>query len=293
MTLPASGTTPGNNATETYISDANYNFLIDFLKNQSGLALKGDKKYLLESRLVPIARKHSIPQLDKLVEKLKLPTGTSLLKEVIEEMATHETFFFRDMKPFNHFKKILPELIKKKEAAKSIRIWCAACSSGQEPYSLAMILDEFKSKMPGYRIELYATDLSEKIMSKAKEGIYSQFEVQRGLPTPYLIKHFVQKGTDWHISEELKKMITFKTNNLLKYSAGLGKFDIIFCRNVLFYFDKDDKQRIFADMVKYSLPHAVMYLGGAESVMGYTDAFKPVPGISGVFELNSDDTIIT
>ena len=214
-----------------------YDYLRKLLKERSGLVLSADKQYLVESRLLPLARKIGAAHLSDLVIKLKGPGAEPLIVDVVEAMTTNESFFYRDKIPFDHFRDfVVPSLLKARAAQRRIRIWCAAASTGQEPYSLAMILKEMAAQVAGWRIEIIATDLSHEVLEKARAGLYSQFEVQRGLPIQMLMKYFTQAGETWQISPEIKAMVQYRPLNLLSDFGHLGNFDIIFCRNVLIYF---------------------------------------------------------
>ena len=222
-----------------------YEYLRKLLKDHSGLDLSADKQYLIESRLLPLSRKSGLPGISELVQKMKAGSP-ALVAQVVEAMTTNETFFFRDKVPFDHFRdSIMPEILKARAARKSIRIWCAAGSTGQEPYSLAMCLKEMSAALAGWRVEIIATDLSQEVLEKSKAGIYSQFEVQRGLPIQLLVKYFKQNGELWQINPEIRAMVQHRQLNLLHDFSQLGTFDVIFCRNVLIYFDQDTKINIF------------------------------------------------
>ncbi|MBT5659389.1 MAG: protein-glutamate O-methyltransferase [Rhodospirillaceae bacterium] len=269
-----------------------FQFISKMLKAASGLILTEEKSYLLESRLMPVARKHSLPDLDALVAELKSGLKKELAEEVVEAMTTNESFFFRDVKPFDQFRDIvLPNLLASRASTKKIRIWCAACSSGQEPYSLAMILNEEKAKMPGWSYEILATDISLEIIDKAKTGYYSQFEVQRGLPIQLLMKYFNQEGDKWKIDPILAKNINFKFFNLLNDPSIHGKFDVVFCRNVLIYFEQETKKEVLEKIAKQIPGDGVLYLGGAETVIGITDKFQPVAGQRGLYNLTGQENL--
>ena len=261
-----------------------YEFLRKLLKDRSGLDLSADKQYLVESRLVPLARKAGLPGIPDLVAKMK-GGAEALTVEVVEAMTTNETFFYRDKIPFDHLREtILPMLQQSRASRKTLRIWSAACSTGQEPYSIAMLLKEKAAALAGWRIEIVATDLSQEVLEKSKAGIYSQFEVQRGLPIQLLVKYFTQIGELWQISSELRGMVQHKQLNLLQDFSHLGKFDVIFCRNVLIYFDQDTKINIFDRMAKIIEPDGMLMLGAAESVVGITDAFRPMADKRGLYQ---------
>ncbi|MDR3466678.1 MAG: protein-glutamate O-methyltransferase CheR [Xanthobacteraceae bacterium] len=264
-----------------------YEYLRKLLKDRSGLVLSADKQYLVESRLVPLARKANLGGITELVAKMK-SGAEALVVDVVEAMTTNETFFFRDKVPFDHFRDtIIPKLVQARGARKSLRIWCAAGSTGQEPYSLAMAIKEMGSLLSGWRVEILATDLSAEVQEKSKAGIYSQFEVQRGLPIQLLVKYFKQVGEMWQINADIRAMVQHRQLNLLHDFSSLGVFDVIFCRNVLIYFDQDTKITVFNRLVKVMEPDAFLVLGAAETVVGLTDAFKPYPDCRGLYSPNA------
>jgi chemotaxis protein methyltransferase CheR len=264
-----------------------YEYLQKLLKERSGLMLSADKKYLLESRLIPLARKAGVAGISELVQKMK-GGSEALIHDVVEAMTTNETFFFRDKTPFDHFKEtVIPELIQARASRRSLRIWCAASSTGQEPYSLAMILKEMGPALAGWRIEIIATDLSPEVLEKCKAGLYTQFEVQRGLPIQLLVKHFKQVGAMWQLNADTKSLVQFRQFNLLQDFAPLGKFDVIFCRNVLIYFDQATKTDIFNRLMKANEPDGYLFLGAAETVVGLTDSYRVCPKRRGVYLPNA------
>jgi chemotaxis protein methyltransferase CheR len=268
------------------MTPADYDFLRKFLKERSGLDLSADKQYLVESRLMPLARKANLSGIEELVQKIKNGSST-VASDVVEAMTTNETFFFRDKLPFDHLRDVvLPEMIQARAARKSLRIWCAAASTGQEPYSIAMTIKEMSAQLAGWRIEIIGTDISQQVLEKSKSGIYTQFEVQRGLPIQLLVKYFKQTGEMWQINPEIRSMIQYKPLNLLQDFSSMGKFDIIFCRNVLIYFDQDTKAVIFERMAKGLEADGTLLLGAAESVVGITDAFRPISDRRGLYQLN-------
>ena len=266
-----------------------YDFLRSLLKQRSGLDLSADKQYLVESRLLPLARKAGLAGLPELVQKMKGGGAEALTKEVVEAMTTNETFFFRDKIPFDHLREtILPAMLASRASRKSLRIWSAACSTGQEPYSIAMCLKERAQALSGWRVEIVATDLSQEVLEKSRSGIYSQFEVQRGLPIQLLVKYFTQIGELWQINSEIRGMVQHKQLNLLQDFSHLGKFDVIFCRNVLIYFDQETKINTFDRVAKVMEPDGMLMLGAAESVVGITNAFRPYPDRRGLYQPNPD-----
>ena len=265
-----------------------YDYLRGILKQRSGLDLSADKQYLVESRLVPLARKAGLAGIPDLVQKMK-GSAESLTTEVVEAMTTNETFFFRDKVPFDHLRDtILPALLQSRASRKSLRIWSAACSTGQEPYSIAMCLKEKAAQLAGWRIEIVGTDLSQEVLEKSRAGIYSQFEVQRGLPIQLLVKYFAQVGELWQLNSEIRGMVQFRQLNLLQDFSSLGKFDVVFCRNVLIYFDQETKTQIFERIAKVTEPDGMLMLGAAESVVGITNAFRPVPDKRGLYQPSPD-----
>jgi chemotaxis protein methyltransferase CheR len=263
-----------------------YEFLRKLLKERSGLDLSSDKQYLVESRLIPLARKSGLADIPELVQKMK--TGAdALTAEVVEAMTTNETFFFRDKIPFDHLRQtILPALAQARANRRSLRIWSAASSTGQEPYSIAMCLKEAGPALAGWRTEIVATDLSQSVLEKSKAGVFSQFEVQRGLPIQLLVKYFAQVGELWHINAEIRAMVQHRQLNLLQDFSHLGTFDVIFCRNVLIYFDQETKANIFERLAKIMEPDGMLMLGAAETVVGITDAFRSYPEKRGLYQPN-------
>jgi len=268
------------------VTPPDYEYLRKILKDHSGLDLSADKQYLIESRLLPLSRKCGVSGISELVQKMKAGSS-SITAQVVEAMTTNETFFFRDKVPFEHFRDaIVPDVLKARAGRKSIRIWCAAGSTGQEPYSLAMSLKEMGAALAGWRIEIIATDLSTEVLEKSKSGVYSQFEVQRGLPIQMLVKYFTQTGELWQLNPDIRAMVQHRQLNLLQDFSHLGTFDVIFCRNVLIYFDQDAKINIFDRLARVLEPDGVLALGAAESVVGISDAFRSCPERRGLYRPN-------
>jgi chemotaxis protein methyltransferase CheR len=272
------------------VTPPDYEYLRKLLKDHSGLDLSADKQYLIESRLLPLSRKAGLSGISELVQKMR-GGSAALVIQVVEAMTTNETFFFRDKVPFDHFRDcIMPEILQARASRKSIRIWCAAGSTGQEPYSLAMCLKEMSAVTSGWRIEILATDLSQEVLEKSKAGIYSQFEVQRGLPIQTLVKYFKQSGELWQINPDIRAMVQHRQLNLLHDFSQLGTFDVIFCRNVLIYFDQETKISIFNRLAKATEADGFLVLGAAETVVGLTDAFSPHPERRGLYRPNGAPT---
>lgn len=266
---------------------ADFEIYKSLLLEKSGLVITPDKSYLLDSRLTPIAKKWNYPTLEMMTLQLRAIPDPKLIKDIVEAMTTNETSFFRDTKPFTLFQEtVLPHMIQQRATRKKIRIWCAACSSGQEPYSLSMILKDKEAQLKGWQFEIVATDLSEDILDQARKATYSQFEVQRGLPIQYLMKYFTQVGEAWQLKDDIKNMVKFSTFNLLDDMSRMGQFDIVFCRNVLIYFDEKNKAQILARVEKQLDKDGFLFLGGAETVLGITDKFVPMPEKRGLYIKN-------
>jgi chemotaxis protein methyltransferase CheR len=245
------------------VTPPDYEYLRKFLKDHSGLDLSADKQYLIESRLLPLARKAGLPGISELVQEMR-GGSTVFNTQVVEAMTTNETFFFRDKVPFEHFRDlIMPQILRARANGKTVRIWCAAASTGQEPYSLAMSVKEMGAALAGWRIEIVATDLSQDVLEKSKAGLYSQFEVQRGLPIQLLVKYFKQVGELWQINADIRAMVQQRQLNLLHDFSQLGVFDLIFCRNVLIYFDQETKTNVFNRLARAIEPDGFLALGAA------------------------------
>ena len=254
------------------------------LKAHSGLVIGPDKTYLLETRLGPLLKRGKLPDLAALALQLRAPGSAALIAEVVEAMTTNESFFFRDDKPFQHFRAhALPKLLSARPPGSQLRVWSAASSSGQEAYSLAMILDEARMLVGDRRVEIVGTDIAREQVARARAGIYSQFEVQRGLPVTLLMKYFRKEAQGWRIADAIRIMARFQEFNLLADLRPLGRFDVVFCRNVLIYFDPPTKRRVLEAIARQMPADGVLYLGGAETVMGISDRFVSATGERGVY----------
>jgi chemotaxis protein methyltransferase CheR len=260
-------------------------YVADLVKARSGIVLTPEKAYLIESRLTPLARTRGHKDLDALIVALR-GNEPGLVEAVVEAMTTNESLFFRDQRPFEQFRRlVLPKLLQARGTSRTIRIWSAACSSGQEPYSLAMLLSEEAPKLAGWTVEILGTDLSKAMVERARAGSYSQFEVQRGMPPAMLARHFTRNGDKWNASAALKSMLRFRTFNLLDDPSALGTFDVVLCRNVLIYFDQATKGRILDRISGRLTAEGTLYLGGSETVFGITERFEPIPGERGIYQL--------
>jgi chemotaxis protein methyltransferase CheR len=266
------------------VTPADFEYLRRLLQARSGLVLPADKQYLVESRLLPLARRAGLCSVGGLVQQLRSGNSDQVTTEVVEAMTTNESFFFRDKIPFEQLRTTtIPKLMTARAGRRRIRIWCAAAATGQEPYSVAMSLREMGARVDGWRVDIVASDLSNEVLRRAKAGLYSHFEVQRGLPIALLLKYFEQKGEQWQIAPELRAMVHFRQLNLLGNFSHLGMFDIVFCRNVLIYFDRDTKARVLARLARAIAPVGYLALGAAETVIGLSDAFRPVVNERGLY----------
>ncbi len=266
------------------MTETEFDFLRAYLKQRSGLALTAEKRYLVESRLSPVCRRFNLAGLTELVGCLRVARDSAIERAVVEAMTTNETFFFRDRTPFDLFRDVLlPGALAARANQRRLRIWCAAASTGQEPYSLAMLLAEAAPRLAGWRVEIVATDLSTEVLEKAKLGLYNQFEVQRGLPVQLMLKHFTQVGEQWRIAESLRQMVDFRPLNLLQPFEQLGTFDIVYCRNVLIYFDTTTKADVLRRISDQLAPDGAVLLGAAETVIGITETLVPDPEHRGLY----------
>jgi chemotaxis protein methyltransferase CheR len=268
------------------LSAAAFATLAELLKSRSGLVIGPDKTYLLETRLAPILKREKLRDLNELVEKLRGRGCEAVARDVVEAMTTNESFFFRDGKPFEHFRaQALPRMLAARAPGTPLRIWSAAASSGQEGYSVAMILTESRAAIGERRVEIIGTDIARDQLARARDGVYTQFEVQRGLPVQMLMRYFKREEVGWRISDSLRAMVQWREWNLLGDLRSLGRFDIVFCRNVLIYFDQATKTRALEAIAGQMAPDGMLYLGGAETVLGLTTRFAPLPSERGVYGL--------
>ena len=268
------------------ISPDEYTFLSDLLKKHSGLSLGAGKEYLIESRLPPVAVTYGHSDVTALITAMRRGATAALIKHVCDAMTTNETLFFRDSKPFVALEKeILPNAAKRaREQGRPLRIWCAASSTGQEPYSIAMIVAQTEHQLGGVKVEIIATDFSAAALARAKAGVYNQFEVQRGLPIALMMKYFTQTPEGFELKPEIRSRVTFQEINLLQPFPAHWQFDIVFCRNVLIYFDVPTKKDVIDRMARTMVRGASLFLGGTESTLGVTDTVVRVPNHpSGVF----------
>ncbi len=271
------------------MSPEHFEGLSRFLLSRSGLSLTPDKTYLAEVRLNPVAKKHGYANAEELVVALSGFVSEQILNDVMEAMTTNESFFFRDEVPFDNFRNlILPYFHKARAATRRLRIWCAACSSGQEPYSLAMILDQMSGMFDGWLIDIVATDISQEMVGRAKSGEFTDFEVNRGLPADFRRSYFREQGAKWVISPALRTKVDFRVFNLLDDLTPLGRFDMVFCRNVLIYFEPDTKAKVLDRISKLMPDDGFLSLGAAETVVGVSDSFRLAETGRGLYRPNVD-----
>jgi len=272
-TLPDANLSLAGFAKSESLSPSNYEFLQRQVLDGCGIVVETGKDYLFEARLMSIVRRENLRSLNDLCALMRATSVNGLHKEVIEAMTTNETLFFRDIGPFEALRKqVIPELCSKRQVSRRIRIWSAAASSGQEAYSIAMLICELG--LAGWTFEIVGTDIAESILERARRGRYSQLEVNRGLPAAHLIKYFTKHGMEWQIKDELRRMVRFEQFDLRRSAAGLGSFDVIFCRNVLIYFDQPTKQQILESLKNALNKGGYLCLGAAENMMSSNLVFN-------------------
>jgi chemotaxis protein methyltransferase CheR len=259
------------------LSDSDLDYVRALVLDQSAIVLERNKAYLVESRLTPLATKLGFASLPEFVGRLRREGMSGNHRLVVDAMTTNETYFFRDVHPFDALRvKILPELIAARAATRTLRIWCGACSTGQEPYSIAMLLKDRFPYLATWNVSIVCSDLSRDVLAKARSGAYTQLEVNRGLPAAMLIRHFTRKGDMWHVHDDLRANLQFQELNLARPFPALPRFDLVMLRNVLIYFDVETKRGIFARIRRVMAPDAVLFLGAAETPLNIDEAFESV-----------------
>jgi chemotaxis protein methyltransferase CheR len=262
-------------ASQTMTADIlpeNYRFLQQHIYSTVGIVLEANKHYLFESRLAPIVRQHGLASINDLCAFVKAGHHGEVAHQIAECMTTNETYFFRDPAQYDAIRSILlPRLREERKDAQKMRFWSAAASTGQEAYSLAMLLLE--ERLNDWNIEIFGTDFSSKVVERARSGTYQQIEVNRGLPANLLVRHFSRTGLNWQLSEAVRRMVRFETFDLRKSMRALGPFDLVFCRNVMIYFDNETKLKIMKELHGTLFRGGWLLLGGAESVMGLDEWF--------------------
>ena len=258
-------------------SENAFAYLRKLIYDNSAIVLEADKRYLLEARLTPMLTRERLATFDDLVTRLHGSDAGPLRQRVLEAVTTHETSFFRDVHPFDLFRTTLvPRLLDERSGSKRINIWCGASSTGQEPYSIAFILNECGLQLGGWTVDFTATDLSEEVLARARSGVFTQLEVNRGLPAPMLIKHFDKVGLDWQVKAELRKTINFRKVNLMDRWPAMSDLDVVFMRNVLIYFDVAAKKRVFDRLARIIRPGGYLFLGSVESTHSLSEQFQPI-----------------
>lgn len=258
--------------------------IAELVRARSGLILGPDKRHLVETRLAPLLRREGLADLAALVARLRRLAGSELEREVVEAMTTNESMFFRDERPFEHVRRhALPRLHEARPRGRALRLWSAAASSGQEAYSLAMLAAECRPALADRPVHILGTDIAREPLARARAGLYTRFEVQRGLPARLLPKYFREEEAGWRLDAGLRAGVEFREWNLLADPAPLGRFDVVFCRNVLIYFDPPTKTRVLEGIARRMPSDGYLYLGGAETTLGLTELFRPVSGERGVY----------
>ena len=260
------------------INPADFDFISKIVREQCAIVLEKGKEYLVDSRLMPLVHQEKLESIENLVRKIKSEPRGSLKDAVIEAMTTNETSFFRDIHPFETLKKeILPELLEKRKAKKELNIWCGASSSGQEPYSLVMLLKNDFPQLNSWKVSFSASDISNQMLNRCKSGIYSQLEINRGLPAPLMVKYFERIGTEWQVKEDLRKMIQFRIINLSEAWPMMPPVDLLMMRNLLIYFDVEMKKNILGRIRKLLRPDGYLFLGAAETTLNLDENFERMP----------------
>ena len=266
-----------------------FGFVCDLVRRESAIVLESGKEYLVESRLMPLARANGDVDIDAYVARARRQPAGPHFRDIVEALTTNETSWFRDGEPFTAFRTtVLPELIQGRQASHRLRLWSAACSSGQEAYTVAMLLDD-APELAGWHCEILGTDLSTEMVERSRSGVYSQLEINRGLPAAALVKHFQRDGAAWRVNDRLAAMTTFRQLNLVRPWPLMGQFDVVFLRNVLIYFDLPTKRQVLASVRRVLAPGGYLYLGASETTMGVDDAWERMPiGRSSVYRLTQD-----
>lgn len=259
------------------LSDTDLDYVRGLVLDHSAIVLERSKAYLVESRLTPLATRLGFGSLPEFVGKLRREAVNGTHRMVVDAMTTNETYFFRDVHPFEALRtKVLPELVAARARERTLRIWCGACSTGQEPYSLSMLLREHFATLSTWQVSILCTDLSRDVLARAKTGTYTQLEVNRGLPAQLLVKNFVREGDLWRVRDELRGRLQFQELNLAKPFPPLPRFDLVMLRNVLIYFDTETKKGILSRIRRVLAPDGVLFLGAAETTLNLDEAFESV-----------------
>ncbi len=259
------------------LAQSDFTFISRLVRQQAAIVLEPGKEYLVESRLAALAQAECKGTISDLVSRLQGDRTGQLAIKVVDAMTTNETLFFRDGHPFDGLRNVvLPELLAKRSKERALTVWCGASSSGQEPYSLAMVLSEVLAQHPAFTVTLLASDVNECMLSRTREGRYSQLEVNRGLPIAMLLRHFDRDGAHWRVRPDLRAMVQTRQVNLAAPLPRLGSFDLVFLRNVLIYFDPDVKRAVLQEVKKLLKPDGYLFLGGAETTLTIDDSWERV-----------------
>ncbi|MCH7499068.1 MAG: protein-glutamate O-methyltransferase CheR [Nitrospinae bacterium] len=257
------------------VTESDFNYIRQLVLDCSAIVIENGKEYLVESRIRPVAKNEGFDDIGNLVNALRNHSNNGLQDKVVEALTTNETSFFRDIYPFETLKNdILPELLKRRKSLKQMNIWCAASSSGQEPYSIAMLIRDNYPILLDWKLHFIASDISREMLNRCRSGEFSQLEVNRGLSAPLLIKYFEKNGLKWSIKKEFREMIDFQQINLSETLPYMPKMDIIFMRNVLIYFDLEMKVKILKQIRHILQPDGYLFLGAAESPLNLDDSFQ-------------------
>jgi chemotaxis protein methyltransferase CheR len=273
ITTIESGSTPDGAAA---LDPTNYEFLQEYIYRESGIVLDQDKRYLIEARLMPIVNRERLGSLNDLCALLRGVSGTVIKQQVVDSMTTNETLFFRDMQHYDALRmEVIPRLVEQRQGQRRMSFWSAASSTGQEAYSLAMMLIEMG--MADWNIQILGTDLSTQVLDRARAGRFHQIEVNRGLPVQYLVKYFTRVGLEWQLKDAVRRMVRFERFDLRQSMRSLGPFDVVFCRNVLIYFDAETKKRIMGEIRGTLFGGGYLLLGGSETTLGLDEVYQRVP----------------
>ena len=261
------------------VSPPQFSYLCNLLKKKTGVVIDESKQYLVVARLLPIVRQRKLPSLDTLIDRIQTASGSPLENDILNAMMTHETSFFRDTSPFDTLKSILPDFVKKRAATKQLTIWSAACSTGQEPYSIALLLNEhFGDLLASWKIRIIATDISDVVLNRGREGVYSELEIVRGLPETLLKKYFQPFQRNWSITQSCRQFVEFRQLNLTNDWPIMAPYDIVFLRNVLLYFDTKTRGEVLQKMSRAIRPDGALFLGGAETMLGMNAGYERLTG---------------
>ncbi|MFI5953560.1 CheR family methyltransferase [Cryptosporangium sp. NPDC051539] len=257
------------------LSAHEFQFVSSLVRREASIVLEPGKEYLVEARLLPLARKAGLASVTEFLLRAQSPSGRGDRDGIVDALTTNETSWFRDREPFTALTElVIPQIVKSRGAQRTMRVWSAAASSGQEPYTLAILLKE--NLPPGWNYEIVGTDISTEMLARCERGRYSQLEVNRGLPAPLLVKHFTRVGPEWEVAAPIRKAVTFKRMNLAAPFPPMGQFDVVFCRNVLIYFDVETKRGVLKRIRSLLKPDGWLFLGAAETTMGIDDGFERV-----------------